>query len=344
MPLKAVLDFQNELTLISWDFQMSLVENSAPSLENQRQTAGGLLSGWSVHVFAITILTFGNELLDVSGFSYLRLIPVMLLLSQVGLLGIWGGLGTNYWPWRLLGVCAAMTYLSVLTATSYFSHFWIDGWLEIVSGVITIVVAPTVLVAVVLLIARRTFVQLCCDGGDTIVENVVQLQFSIRHMMLLTLFVGIATPVGMEVRRYLEFSHSGLVTNGVINTIALLTLWAAFGKRFIYIRCLIALGIAALIGFVFDYSDGLRHFPYATAQVVSMPCFFAHITIDRPQLRISASEALAPYKSGIIFVVKEPTSEIPRRWHDGHFFLGRRRLVLHFVGRLHCQALLLATV
>jgi hypothetical protein len=102
-----------------------------------------------------------------------------LILSQTSLLGIWGGSGRNRWWIRLVGVLVGAGYLG--------TQFEIC--LNEPGRVFVLLVAlSTLIVSAALLLAR-------CFGFSTRLESdretpATDAQFSIRHMMILTLVVA----------------------------------------------------------------------------------------------------------------------------------------------------------
>jgi hypothetical protein len=261
---------------------MSLAENFDRNSENQqrRTRRWRITTLVAVHVFTSGFIPFRNEISEAVGSTHLATLQVSLFHCQVGLLGIWGGLGTNRWPSRLLGVGAAITYLSSLIAISLRPHFSGTGYPEnsatlsdVVKIIVTVVVAPAMLVALMSLIVRRTIAQLRVDHEDAAVENAPRLQFSIRHLMLVTLLVSITMPVGIGIWRDLEFNRDGLRTGATIFILAWMTTWAALAKRAAYIPIFLTLGFTTIVGLGIDYSKGNSGFPYATAAMVSTYVF-----------------------------------------------------------------------
>jgi hypothetical protein len=99
-----------------------------------------------------------------------------LVFSQTSLLGIWGGSGTNRWWIRLVGVLVGVGYLGPQFGIC------ID---ELDTEIVLLVAFATFAVASVLLVVRcfGPRIRLISDEGTP----TTRVQFSIRHLMILTL-------------------------------------------------------------------------------------------------------------------------------------------------------------
>ena len=104
---------------------------------------------------------------------------VGLVFGQTSLLGIWGGLGTCSWLKRLIGVVTGVICLVVLLGIGVHEvNFW----------TFTIVVVATSCVLMPLLIVRCCRVVIHLDSSS--VPAAGRIQFSIRHLMILTFVVA----------------------------------------------------------------------------------------------------------------------------------------------------------
>ncbi|MHB0958291.1 MAG: hypothetical protein ACYC0X_12495 [Pirellulaceae bacterium] len=115
-----------------------------------------------------------------------------LMLSQASLLGIWGSLGTSLWWRRLIGVVIGIGYLAPVLGI---------GIYEVSMGTFIVVVVVTLFVAIPLLIVRvfRTVIRL----DDSPVASFGRIQFSIRHLMILTFVVACLVSLGKLVQPFL---------------------------------------------------------------------------------------------------------------------------------------------
>jgi hypothetical protein len=110
---------------------------------------------------------------------------VGVIFGQTSLMGIWCGLGTTPWWIRLVGGVIGVGYLSILISLG------VDEW--DLSTLIVVAMAAS-LVVLVLLIAR---------GFRVVIRQVSQpmamttrIQFSIRHLMILTLVTACLISIG----------------------------------------------------------------------------------------------------------------------------------------------------
>ena len=119
-----------------------------------------------------------------------------IVFSQTSLLGIWGSLGSGPCWRRLAGVLVGVGYLVPLLGF---------GISELNAETFFVVVLTTTFVAMPLLIVRlfRVAVQL----DSTAVGSVGRIQFSIRHLMILTLVVACLITIRKLVQ---PFTHGGL--------------------------------------------------------------------------------------------------------------------------------------
>jgi len=124
-------------------------------------------------------------------------ILLSLVLSQVGLLGMWWGLGKTFWIIRLSGITAGILYLNVLLAVG------IDEWREFIDFLILLAVA-TGIVALVTWLIRRFKAELSrVDSTQTGIKE--GLQFTIRHLMSLTFLVALLLSGGKFLATYIDF-------------------------------------------------------------------------------------------------------------------------------------------
>ena len=113
------------------------------------------------------------------------------MLSQTSLLGIWGSLGTSPWWKRLIGVVVGISYLVPVLGI---------GMDESVLITFILVVAVTSFVAIPLLIVRLFRIAIRLD--DSPVASVGRIQFSIRHLMILTFVIACLISIGKLVQTH----------------------------------------------------------------------------------------------------------------------------------------------
>lgn len=126
---------------------------------------------------------------------------VGLMLSQVSLLGMWGSLGTSSWWRRVICVAVGIGYLVPVLGFGI-SDDGIDT--------IIVVVVVTSFVAIPLLIARFFRVAIRLDDSPVVAAS--HIQFSIRHLMILTFVIACLISIGKRVQPKLFQSEVGDVT------------------------------------------------------------------------------------------------------------------------------------
>ena len=109
--------------------------------------------------------------------------------SQASLLGIWGSLGSGPWCWRLTGVVVGVGYLCLL----------LEAGISESSVAMFLLLAPsTTFVMMPLLIVR--FLRVGVRPDSSLVTSKGRIQFSIRHLMILTFVVACLTTIGKWVQ------------------------------------------------------------------------------------------------------------------------------------------------
>ena len=121
---------------------------------------------------------------------------VGLVFGQTSLLGIWGGLGTRSWRTRLIGVVTGVICLVILLGI---------GIHEVNSWTFTLVVVATSCVLMPLLIVRCCRVVIHLDSSTASAGG--RIQFSIRHLMILTFVVACLVSIGKLVQPHLSRGH-----------------------------------------------------------------------------------------------------------------------------------------
>ena len=115
-----------------------------------------------------------------------------IVFGQTSLLGIWGGLGANPWWSRMVGVIVGTGYLFLLLGLG------ID---ELNQRTFIVVVMATMFVMLILLSVRCFGVRIVLDSLP--VTSSVRIQFSIRHLFILTFLVACLFTIGKSVQPYI---------------------------------------------------------------------------------------------------------------------------------------------
>jgi hypothetical protein len=162
-----------------------------------------------------------------------------LVFSQTSLLGIWGGSGTNRWWIRFVGVLVGVSYLGPQ------SGICIDG-----PGreTILIVAFATLIVSAVLLMAR-------CFGFRTRLDSdqetsATEMQFSIRHMMILTFVLAclLALAKWLQPALDLRIVPILLLIGLALALVGLVAVWAILGTKHPLAGTVVLLPVAAGTG------------------------------------------------------------------------------------------------
>ena len=175
---------------------------------------------------------------------------VGVVFGQTSLLAIWGSLGLSPWWQRLIGVIAGVAYLFLLLGV---------GISELNRETFILVVQATTFVAIPLLMVRllRVAIHLDCFS----VVSVARIQFSIRHLMILTFVVACLITIGKLVQ---PFAHGGLRfwlfwLAFTLSVVGILPVWFVLATKqpVLYSVGLVAVGACAgyclaRIGFVGD--------------------------------------------------------------------------------------------
>jgi hypothetical protein len=217
-------------------------EESAPKVSSPRariiwliciHIALGLLLG------AITAVTgSGPDLLSASFMG--------LVLSHTSLLGIWGGSGTHRWWIRLAGVLVGVGYLGPQFG------FCIN---EPTSEFVWLFAFTTLIVLVPLLLARCFGLRTRHDSDQK--SPAKEMQFSIRHMMILTLVVACLLALAKWQQPYLRFDDFFLVVLSIcFATVGLVAAWGVLGAKRPLIGIPVLLAVAVGAGYGLEKSLG----------------------------------------------------------------------------------------
>ncbi len=136
---------------------------------------------------------------------------VGLIFGQTSLLGIWCGLGTKPWWMRMAGGMIGIGCLSLLLSLG------VDEW----DLTIPIVVGMAASVVVFVLLIVRSFRVVIHQVSQPITMT-TRIQFSIRHLMVLTLVIACLVSIGRFLQPFLPHGDSWFrlllfaVTGGIV--------------------------------------------------------------------------------------------------------------------------------
>jgi len=176
-----------------------------------------------------------------------------LVLAEGGLLGIWGALGTSRLLWRALVVitttaCIWSVFLFLAT-----QGIW-DSWDRWYSAQIAFQPA---FIALILSRLRYGRYRLCLTRSITCSPSAERLQFTIQHILVITLAVAVLLAIGPACRTLAEktqedreFSLSVAVISPCLISVALAMLWGALGIGRPTARLAVAVPAAFLVGFI----------------------------------------------------------------------------------------------
>lgn len=206
----------------------------------------------------ITCLVVGHVALGIAGICFsdiyrsgitLRVAAFVGLVSaQTSLLGIWGALGACSWWKRLIGVTTGTVGLDIVLET---------GLREPYFDLLIIVVVAISCVLVPLLIVRCFRVVIHYDTSSA--PAVDRIQFSIRHLMILTFVVACLVSLArmmqpIESRSDVFVGILQLV--GLLGLVGVLAVWVLFATKWPILHGLGLVAVAAGAGCWF----GLRVF------------------------------------------------------------------------------------
>ncbi len=183
-----------------------------------------------------------------------------MFYSQNFLLGIWGGLSANKWFIRLVGVTLGIVGLILIF------HFCFEGGTIDEYLLVCILVSTT---TIVMRNIRGWLARLELTTESSRSENVEGLQFSIRHLMVLTLFVGCILTVGRWIQPYFSAGSSGTILIAVelcFLTVGVISVWATLGNGYVLLRSLIVLMISlfAAVALVYAVEGAVKNVIFCT--------------------------------------------------------------------------------
>jgi len=172
--------------------------------------------------------------------SYRQAAFVGLVFSQASLLGLWGGLGTGNWVARLVAVFVGLIYLGGLFCI---------GVEELKPELVLMIVFAGLSIAGLLTVCRCFGLRICPIGVDT--SHKTAAQFSIRHLMLLTLIVACVTALAKWLQPHVDtdgdFLMLLLITVPFV-ILGLVAVWAILGTEHPRLVIVVVLLLAVLLG------------------------------------------------------------------------------------------------
>ena len=163
-----------------------------------------------------------------------------LVFSQTSLLGIWGSLGAGPWWRRMIGVVVGAAYLFLLLGV---------GVSDLSRWTFMVVVLATTFVAIPLLMVRllRVAIHLDCFS----VVSVARIQFSIRHLMILTFVVACLISIGKLVQPFprgdIRFWLSWLAFT--LSVVGILPVWFVLATKQPMLYCVGLIAVGACAGY-----------------------------------------------------------------------------------------------
>jgi hypothetical protein len=170
---------------------------------------------------------------------------VGLVSAQTSLLGIWGALGACSWWKRLIGVTTGTVGLEIVLET---------GLRQAYFELLIVVVVATSCVLVPLLIVRCFRVVIHHDSSSA--PAVVRIQFSIRHLMILTFVVAFLASLARMVQPIESRSDvfvGILQLAGLLGLVGVLAVWIMFATKWPVLHGLGLVAVAAGAGCWFGW-------------------------------------------------------------------------------------------
>ena len=196
------------------------------------------LSGWLAGWFSAT-----------SPGDVWEIVFIGLLFSQFVLLGIWGALAKYRLPTRLLGVAFGIAYFTT-------QNSFLNGGAT--STNLIFVLIPTAVVAGIMHVVRKHIATLVYPGMAISVTNGKKRpQFSIRHLLLLTLCVSFLLATGKWLAPFLSDTQEPLIEVAFFGLLPSLvgtgSVWAMLCEGRVIIRSCAVLFIGVLLVSGFGY-------------------------------------------------------------------------------------------
>lgn len=218
------------------------------SRSNRRRTII-LITVIALHLLAINVSVFFFSNWDP---NYSDSIYLSVFFAQATLLGVWAALGRLLWIYRLI-----VSVFGVLLLTSHFVFLANERYDPSLAVAIGIVVTFPFLVVFTATWSLRMIVGLKWDTREPRATDRREVQFSIRHMMILTLAFAILLGLARLIQWVAPATYvliDVVVIGGVIALCSLVTIWASYGNRMFIPRILFAVTVSCGGGYVIPYS------------------------------------------------------------------------------------------
>ncbi len=178
-----------------------------------------------------------------------------LMMCQTSLLGIWGGVGLTPGVLRLIGLVVGSGLLGTVLGL---------GLGRIAIGIYFLVYIVMSLVAGAAWLVRLTKARLVRLGSDSLPAR-EGLQFTIQHLLLLTLVVACLLTIGklLAPRLWgLDLVAAVAVLGACFVAVALASLWAMLGLGRPFVRSLVVFPLAAGAGWIGEIVIRDDNFPF----------------------------------------------------------------------------------
>lgn len=193
---------------------------------------------------AFVVFWFTDRSPTLCGFAFLGIV-----FGQTSLLGIWGGLGATPWWSRMVGVIVGTGYLFLLLGLV------ID---ELNQSTFFVVVMATIFVMLIFLSVRCLRVGICLDSLP--VASSVRIQFSIRHLIILTFVVACLFTIGKSVQLYIfsgDLLFELLLFITAASVVGVLPVWFVLATRQPVLYSIGLVGVGAFVGYCVGRLDAL---------------------------------------------------------------------------------------
>ena len=171
------------------------------------------------------------------------IVVVSLALSDAGLLGLWGGMGKTRWWLRSGCIAVSMLCLAPAIFMADIGRFELDGLNLLV------VALPAMVVICFLLLLRKRAGLLLTNSART-PEGPEDIQFSLTHMLAMMAIIAAALAIRTGLQQ-IGYNLHMLTLILYITLINFAALWGALGRSRTFLRLLIVVPAAFLLGLIF---------------------------------------------------------------------------------------------
>jgi len=238
---------------------------------------------WTLSLLAVHLLVGAavGAFVRLGGYDEGRTPPTVifagLIFAQGSLLGIWASLGMNPWWGRLAGLLIGCVCLGVGAGI---------GLDELDESIFYPFALPGIMVATVLTIFRCF--KYCIDFPTNEHDANANLQFGIRHLLIMTVVVAVILAIGRSLKLSLPDNHLFVLTVVIASAQALvgvLSPWAMLRERLLVVRGAILLAVAAVAG-------------WGTARILTQPSAAFWISIALTEATVLIASLLVVRRCG----------------------------------------------